>query len=40
MEEDTEIFAVDAKFGAELFAVGFVEKEALENAAVFLRQFG
>jgi len=40
VEEDAEIFAIDAEFGAELFAVRFVEKEALEDTAVFLWQFG
>ena len=40
MEEDAKILAVDAKFGAQFFAVGFVQKEALENAAIFLGEFG
>lgn len=40
MEQDAEVFAVDAEFGAEFLAVGFVKKEALEDPAVFLGQFG
>lgn len=40
MEENAEVFAVDPEFGAEFLAVGFVKKEALEDTAVFVRQFG
>ena len=40
MEENAEVFAVDAKFGAEFLAVGFVEEETLEDEAVFVRQLG
>jgi len=40
MEEDAEILAIDIEFGAEFVAVGFIEEEALKNAAVFIREFG
>jgi len=40
VQQDTEIFAVDAEFSAEFLAVGFVKKEALEDPAVFLGQLG
>jgi hypothetical protein len=40
MEQNAEIFAVDGEFGAEFVAVGFIEKEPLQDAAVFVREFG
>ncbi len=40
MEEDAEILTVDFKFSAEFLAVGFVEEEALEDAAVLIRELG
>lgn len=40
MEENAEVFAVDAEFSAEFLAVGFIEEETLEDAAVLLWQLG
>jgi hypothetical protein len=40
MEEDAEVLAVDGEFGADLFAVGLVEKEAFKDAAVLGGELG
>jgi hypothetical protein len=40
MEQHPEILSIDGEFGTELVAVGLIEKEALEDPAVFIRKFG
>lgn len=40
MEKDAKVLAVDGEFGADLFAVGLVEKEAFEDPAVLGGELG
>ena len=40
MQQNAEVLAVDGEFGADLFAVGLVEKKAFEDATVLGGELG